>query len=243
MSRERRRRGSSRRTPVPVTAGGRELPMIPILVVVGALAVATLIGFLIWQTGKEPGDRFGSDTAIERDPAPDKAGEHVDLPEIYSDERGQASYGSDGSVPNTAPHVTGTVDYADQGQPPTGGPHWSGACTDSPSTSPAVCGPVPWGIYREAWEGASLIHNMEHGGTIIWYNTTDQDVIDDLEEFVGNNRDKLLVLTPYPQMAEEHVAITVWSRRGLIPASEYSREFIEDFMDDWYCKFDPEGFC
>ena len=84
---------------------------------------------------------------------------------------------------------------------------------------------------------------MEHGGTIIWYDTTDQAIIDDLEDFVEDNRDKLLVLTPYPDMEDEHVAITVWARRDMFPVSEYSRDRIEDFMDEFYCKFDPEDFC
>ena len=88
-----------------------------------------------------------------------------------------------------------------------------------------------------------MLHNMEHGGTIIWYNTTDQEVIEDLEDFAQSNRNKLIVVTPNQEMEEEQVAITIWSRIGLIPASEYSRQFIDDFMDDWYCKFDPEGFC
>ena len=88
-----------------------------------------------------------------------------------------------------------------------------------------------------------MLHNMEHGGTIIWYNTTDQEVIDDLEDFALSNRNKLIVVTPNQEMEEEHVAITIWSRIDLIPVSEYSRDRIDDFMDDWYCKFDPEGFC
>ncbi len=245
MSREKRRRGStrSRRTPAASPGGsGPSIPTIPIVIAVGVIAVVALIGFLIWQNGKEASPANASAAAHERDPAPDKAGEHVNLPEIYQDERGLASY-SGGDVPNTAPHVNEVVDYSDQGLPPAGGPHWSGGCGDDPVEAPQFCGPAPWGIYREPWVASTLIHNMEHGGTVIWYNTTDQEVIDDLEDFVSGNSDKLLVLAPYPEMEEEQVAITVWARRGLIPAGEYSREFIDDFMDDWYCEFDPEGFC
>ena len=246
MSREKRRRGSTRRTPVPANTGGRELPMVPILIVVGALAVGALIAFLIWQSGKDPGTANTSAVRHETDPAPDKAGVHVNLPEIYADERGNASYGSDGTVPNTAPHVTRDVDYEEDGNsnPPAGGPHWgSGSCSPDPTEASRFCGPVPFGFYREPWGASSLIHSMEHGGTVIWYNTTDQDVIDDLEDFLNDNKNKNLVLTPYPEMEAEHVAITIWSRVDLIPVGEYSRDRIDDFMDDWYCKFDPEGFC
>ena len=244
MSREKRRRGSTqrRRTAAATSGGsGRSIPTIPIVIVLGVIAVAGLIGFLIWQSGKEPSLASGKAAEHELRREPDKAGEYVNLPEAYEDERGLASYAGNG-VPNTAPHVSRDVDYTDQGLPPVGGPHWAGRCSDDPEEA-GRCGPSQWGIFREPWEASTLIHNMEHGGTIIWYNTTDQEVIDDLEDFVNDNKNKLLVLTPYPEMEEEQVAITIWSRRGLIPASEYTRDFIDDFMDDWYCKFDPEGFC
>ncbi len=82
---------------------------------------------------------------------------------------------------------------------------------------------------------------MEHGGTIIWYNTTDQRIIDDMESFVQGVFP--VALSPYSDMEDETIAITVWSRIDLIPVTEYSRDRIDDFMDDWYCEFDPEGFC
>ena len=240
MSRQRRRAGggSSRRTPVPSGGGGRTIPIVPILVVVGVAVVAGVIGYLIWQQGQESGDGFGADARIEGDLAPDKPGEHIDLQGIYD-----GFYGNrDGN--GTAPHVSTTdVDYSEQGLPPAGGPHWAGGCGRDVDSSPAICGPAPWGIFRTPWRAETLIHNMEHGGTIIWYNTTDQATIDDLEDFVEDNRDKLLVLTPYPDMEDEFVAITVWARRDKVPVSEYSRDRLEDFMDAFYCKFDPEDFC
>ena len=133
-------------------------------------------------------------------------------------------------------------DAVGNSNPPAGGPHWSGGCPRDP-TEAEECGPAPWGIYRDPWPAETVVHNMEHGGTAIWYNTTDQAVIDDLEDYVGGNSDKLLVLTPYAEMEAEHVAITIWSRIDLIPVSEYSRDRINAFMDAWYCAWDPEGFC
>ena len=181
----------------------------------------------------------------DQSPTPDgKPGEYVNLPEIYQDERGLAVYASDGSVPSNGPHVTVDVDYVADGNsnPPAGGPHWAAQCSIDPSDG-RRCGPAPWGVYRDPWPAETLVHNMEHGGTVIWYNTTDQRVIDDLENYVGGNSDKLLVLAPYPEMEAEHIAITIWSRIDLIPVSEYSRDRIDDFIAAWYCQFDPEGFC
>ena len=223
---------------MPSGDGTRSIPMVPILVIVGVAVVAAVIGYLIWQSGRDPGDGFGKAARIEADLAPDKPGEHIDLQGIYD-----GFYGNrEGS--STAPHVsTRDVDYSEQGLPPAGGPHWAGACGRDADSSPVTCGPAPWGFFLTPWRPETLIHNMEHGGTIIWYNTTDQAIIDDLRDFAEDNQDKLLVLTPFPDMEDESVAITVWARRDIFPVSEYSRDRIEDFMDAFYCKFDPEDFC
>lgn len=181
---------------------------------------------------------FEAARRVEGDDDPSLPGEYVDLPAIYG--------GHYGGEPNTGPHVRATVDYSRQGLPPVGGPHWgSAACGNDPPQAPPFCGPVPWGIYREPWHAESLVHNMEHAGVVILYNTSDRDVIDELEAFALEklNAGTLLVLAPYPDMDAETVAITVWSRRDMFPAAEVDIERLQRFIDVLYCRFDPEGFC
>ena len=169
----------------------------------------------------------------EADDDPGLPGEYVDLPAI-----------SGGPYPETAQHFSGELSYKQQGLPPAGGPHWGNApCGDDPDDSPPLCGPVPRGIYRKPWPAESLVHTMEHAGVIIWYNTTDQSIIDQLDDFARDNDDKNLVLVPHPDIEAEHIAITVWSRRDKFPVSEYSRERLQRFIDVLYCRFDPEEFC
>jgi hypothetical protein len=182
---------------------------------------------------------YAAAQTVEADSDPSLPGEYVDLPAIYG-----GAYGE--SAGDTADHVREDVDYSAQGLPPAGGPHWgTGACTDDPATSPQFCGPAPWGIFRDPWEPETVVHNMEHAGAIIWYNTADQAVIDDLEAYATDllRSDMRIILTPYPEMEPESVAITVWSRRDIMPASEYSRERLQTFLDALYCRFDPERFC
>lgn len=190
----------------------------------------------------EPTSRFSAAAAVELDPAPGLPGEHVDLPSIYADERGLARYGGDG-VPNTAPHIMADIDYEAAGNtnPPAGGPHWSGGCGTSPLEAPPFCGPAPWGIYRDPWHAETLVHNMEHGGMVVWYNTTDQAVIEDLEDFVKNLFP--VVMAPYPDMEPETIALTTWARIDKFPVSEYSRERLQAFEEANNCRFDPEDFC
>ena len=217
--------------------------MVPIAVILGVAAIVGLVGYLIWQQGKPAGSSFEGAAAIELDPAPDLPGEYVNLPELYKDERGLAHYGASSSEgPNTATHVTGDVDYAAAGNsnPPVGGPHWgAGTCGPDPETSPGNCGPAPWGIYRAPWDAETLVHNLEHGGAVIWYNTTDQSVIDDLENYVKDVKGPV-VLTPYPDMEPEMVALTTWGRIDKFPVSEYTTDRVDQFIDANNCRFNPE---
>ena len=34
------------------------------------------------------------------------------------------------------------------------------------------------------------MHNMEHGGMVVWYNTTDQSIIDDMEKIHTSSREE-----------------------------------------------------
>ena len=238
MSRQKRRAslGSSRRTPVKASAGGGlNVPWTPIVVVLGLAAVGLLVAYLVWQISQPAGE--GSGIAAEANDDPNLPGEWVDLPSIYG-----------GPYSATAPHVSRDVDYeADQGElPPAGGPHWgtAGQCPPDPETAPIYCGPVPWGIYDEPWPMGSVVHNMEHAGVILWYRTTDTALIDELEDLIEGRLDRgdLLVMLPLPEMEEETIALTGWSRREKFPVSEYTADRVKEFIDKHERRFNPEGF-
>ena len=250
MSRAQRRASHpasprSRRTPVRPKSGGSglQIPWIPIVLVVGIVAVVGVVIYLVIQTGKPASNRFAKAAEIEADPAPDLPGEYVNLPEIYADGSTQAHYGApDG--PNTAGHVTREVDYSAEGLPPAGGPHWGATtCGSNPETAPAFCGPVPWGVYFVPWPAEALVHNMEHGGLIVWYNTTDTNIRDQLKDIVAGygDRDALVVMAPYPEMESETIALTAWGRRDKFPVSDYSEDRVRTFIDKLKCRFNPES--
>jgi hypothetical protein len=223
----------------PSSERGPSIPWIPIAVVAGIGVVVGLLVYLVWQSNQTSDSGPGQEAAIEGDPAPDLPGEFVDLQSIY-----EGYYGSQDG-PNTNAHVTSDVDYTEQGLPPTGGPHWgSTACAETAAASPPFCGPIPWGIYREPWPAESVVHALEHGGMAVWYNTTDQAVIDDLEDLVREKGrdDYLIVMVPYPDMEPETVAVTAWARRDKMPVSEYDRDRVENFLDKLRCRFNPEEF-
>ncbi len=189
------------------------------------------------EAAPTPSDRLTGPRAAEADSNPLLPGDHVDLPAIYG-----------GPYPDTAKHVIRAVAYEADGNsnPPAGGPHWgSGAqCPPDPELAPAFCGPVPWGIDRLPWQAESLVHNMEHAGVVLWYNTDDQAIIDELESLIAERRNagQLLVMTPYPDMEAEHIALTGWSRIDKFPVDQYSQGRVERFIDVHERRFNPEDF-
>lgn len=229
------------------------IPWIPIVVVVGVLAVAGGIGYLIVQSNKpEPADNEAA-RAIENDATWDGPGEYVDLPTAWAEGDVKAQYGQNSSVgPNTNSHISSDVDYGKEasansttGLPPVGGPHWgSSGCGDDPNEAPAYCGPVPWGVYRDPWPAESLVHSMEHGGVVVWYNSDDVKVRDQLEDWVGDEgaQGGFVVMTPYPDIPKDSVALTAWARRDVFPVSDMTEKRVKDFIEQLNCRFNPEGF-
>jgi len=217
-------------------------------VLVGIVGIVGLVAYLVWQGTRPAKSNFDAAARMEADPGVGLPGTYVNLPKIYD-----GSY-SNSSGNNTASHVTRDVDYAHDcakndptvcnSNPPAGGPHWgSGTCPENPADAPQYCGPVGWGIYRSPWPAASLVHSMEHGGLIIWYNTTNKQVIDDLETIAESELkgQKLLVLTPYTGMEPDTVAITAWTRTDKFPVSQFSKERVRKFIEAFKCRFNPEN--
>ncbi len=227
MSRMRRARGrgqqragSGRRRKISL---GWPLAGIGLVAVVAVVVVVVLSG--------------GGGESIDEEPNcdPSLPGVCVELAEIYG-----------GPYPETAGHVAVPIDYEAVGNtnPPVGGPHWSGSCGEDPSAAPAFCGPAPWGIYRERWDPETLVHNMEHGGAVLWYNTPDDALVSEMEDVIRELLGDLdlIVLAPYPDMEEETIALTSWSRIDKFPVAEYSEQRVRDFMEAHVRRFNPEGF-
>jgi hypothetical protein len=80
--------------------------------------------------------------------------------------------------------------------PPTSGEHW--ASTTS------------WGIHDEPVPNELQVHNLEHGGIVIQYNSSVSDEeINQLEQIVAQCNVKLL-LAPRPDMTQR-IAVTAWT--------------------------------
>jgi len=117
--------------------------------------------------------------------------------------------------------------------PATSGSHWSSA--DSPG---------PWGVYPTAQPQERMIHNMEHGGVIIWYQSTLPAAdITTLTNFVNQQitteRFKV-ILTPWSGVDFGHpIAVTAWDWLLYLDTADLDK--VRAFIDAHYDQ-SPEPF-
>jgi hypothetical protein len=125
-----------------------------------------------------------------------------------------------------------TINYATN--PPTGGDHW-------PATA-------EWGVYNDAPPDERLVHNLEHGGVVIYYNPAllDAATIDQLKSLTRelNKGQNCTILTPRLNIENDQaIAMTAWG--WLATVNRYDETAIRAFWNDHIAKgpeFD-EGVC
>jgi hypothetical protein len=119
-----------------------------------------------------------------------------------TDDTGIGSRQADAGNPHIAEGTQGTG-YTSV--PATSGPHWSSANS-----------PAPWGVYTSAQPQERMIHNLEHGGIVIWYQPGKLDAagVKTLTDFVNQQitteRFKV-ILVPWGGTDFGHpIAVTAW---------------------------------
>ena len=122
--------------------------------------------------------------------------------------------------------VTDTPTY--QSVPATSGPHWSAS----------GLAPVNWGVYANPVLQPAAVHNLEHGGIVIWYDPTklNQEGIDRLttwvEQQVTTSRYKV-ILSPWDGQDFGHpIAVTAWTWLLYLDSADIGQ--IETFVNDHY---------
>ncbi len=84
--------------------------------------------------------------------------------------------------------------------------------TDPPTHGPHTSYLAQWGVHKEAVPRAILVHNMEDGGVVIWYNPTllSPEGLKLLTDIV-QGYPRHVVLTPYPTLTTP-IVLTAWER-------------------------------
>lgn len=128
----------------------------------------------------------------------------------------------------TAGNVSNPLCY--NSDPPTSGPHAPQFATNR--------------VYDTAVPKEQLVHTMEHAAVIIWYSTTDQNVIRTLAQITNgaNQSGKFVVMTPYTGMGPDLIALTSWTRLQKFPVSQFRDQTVIDFINAHSKRYNPEGF-
>lgn len=142
--------------------------------------------------------------------------------------------------------------FTDQGRdhiPP--GQVYNGYNSNPPTSGPHSSQAANWGVSESELPKEVPVHNMEHGGVVVWYNcaggpapldaTACQLLHTQLASVVRANlaRRKLVLMTPYSHMPSR-IALTAW--RTLDAFDEFDQARVQAFIDAFERKFNPEGF-
>lgn len=104
--------------------------------------------------------------------------------------------------------------------PPTSGPHWNG--------------PASWGFHTEPIADEIAVHNLEHGGVVVSYNSISADALARLRTFATSYpRDRYgevkLLVRPYDKIAPGTMVLTAWNWIDELTAYDEAR--VRAFMD------------
>jgi len=116
--------------------------------------------------------------------------------------------------------------------------------SNPPTSGPHNPNPMPFKVLDNPAPKENLIHNMEHGGVVIWYNTDDANAIKELASIANDNIDRrrFVVMSKYTGMDPDTVAVTSWTRMMKFKPSEIDKKAIQHFIDVNEKRFNPEGF-
>jgi hypothetical protein len=232
---QRARRNREGATAVRSPRGG--LPVIPILIAIGVVAIVAVLAYAVTQANNTNTGPSASQKAQMND-SPDIPGVYYP-PHPGSDgqldtQDDRLHYNPGTSIPICTQQQLDAKNYSNPlcytSNPPTSGPHSST--------------PMPFKVLENPAPKENLLHNMEHGGVVIWYNTTDQAAIAQLKKIAQDNIDRkqFVVMTQYPDMEAETIAVTSWTRMDKFPVGELTRDRVQNFIDVNEKRFNPEGF-
>lgn len=104
--------------------------------------------------------------------------------------------------------------------------------SDPPTSGPHAPAPIGWGVYDTSIPKETLIHNLEHGGSLILYNCPGgcPDLIRQLESTAESYlaEGRKVVLAPYPGM-DQKIALVAWTYLDAFDELDASR--IVRFME------------
>jgi hypothetical protein len=241
------RRARVSRTPVKVDRARSAIPWTTIGVAAGVILVVGIIIFAYLQSTKTSSNSTPDFIKAELDDNPNLPGTYV-KPNPGPDGVLCTEAACAGSMDDRQ-HVTTPVPICTADQLSSDS---IGTCYNSNPPTSGIHNPQPaaFKIYENAIPRENLVHSMEHGGVIVWYNTENQDVINQLKSVVQGELDrrKIVVMSKYTDMEPDTIALTAWTRLDKFSVSDFNSDpskykgEVKTFIDKLSKHFNPEGF-
>jgi hypothetical protein len=123
--------------------------------------------------------------------------------------------------------------------------------SNPPTSGPHAPAPAPLGVSDTTLPKEVPVHNMEHGGVVIWYDCAAgpepldeagcQQLRDDLAAVTERMIDegKQVLMLPFARL-DHRINLTVW--KTLDAFDKFDQERVEAFIDAYDRWFNPQGF-
>lgn len=142
---------------------------------------------------------------------------------------------NDGASCRAEPASCGLTAAAYSGLPATSGPMWNT--------------PASWGVYSTPVNESQIVHNLEHGGVVIWYDPAalDAAALDRLTRYVNTQTASGIggrykfILSPWggEEVLGAPVVVTAW--RSMVELQEADTGAIDDFVRARYGRSPENG--
>jgi hypothetical protein len=143
--------------------------------------------------------------------------------------------------------------YLGETQPNDGGGHVPACEPGNYSSVPPTSGchldsPAEWGVYSSPQDEVQLIHNLEHGGIVIWYDPAllDDAQVAELTSYVegqvatGIGGRYKFILSPWGGTEDLGGAVAVTAWRHLLKLDTFDMDAVRGFADASYLRYAPE---
>ncbi len=98
-----------------------------------------------------------------------------------------------------------------------------------------------YGFQGDGMIPEEVVHNMEHGAVVLWYQPGDAELADKVYELVQAVGDQCVVAGSYADQSFE-ITATVWGR--VLPQATYNEPALREFIDQYRGTEGPEaGLC
>lgn len=104
--------------------------------------------------------------------------------------------------------------------------------SDFPTSGPHDPNPVMPGVYTEAQRPEQLVHSLEHGNIVIYYDQPQAETMQALESWADRFSGPWdgIVLTPKPGL-EEEIVLTAWTKKLAMP--DFDPQMAATFIDEY----------